>query len=68
MIVSNNNSASAQVLFSGNPTAPFGAQVAAIGTLTVNTGSATYINVNGTLGITSDTLILEHCQMIVVHS
>jgi hypothetical protein len=69
LIISNNNATNAQVWFAAPAITPFAQNVAAPGTtLNVDTTQDTYVNINGVLALSTETITLQHAYVVVYPS
>jgi hypothetical protein len=68
IIIRNNNSASSQTLWTPQPTAPYASAGAGLGTIAANTAADTYLNINGTLALGTETITMQHCMAIVSYA
>jgi hypothetical protein len=67
-VIRNNNATNAQSAFAGTGIGPFVVGAAAISVLTNDTTADTFLNVNGTLANTGETITLQHCIALVMRS
>jgi hypothetical protein len=64
-ILRNNNATNSQICYGGIPTTPFGATVGPATTQAIDTTADSYININGTLALSTETLTLVHAYAVV---
>ena len=60
-IIRNNNATNSQTAYAGSGTGPFGSAAAALTSLSVDTTQDAFIDVNGTLANTGETITAQHC-------
>ena len=64
-IIRNNNATNSQTAFAPNPSTPFGSTASASLTAAIDTTADSFVNINGQLAVSTDTLTLVHAYAVV---